>query len=214
MKKTTTLVQKAYHHAIPLIEKHCGKYAFHNERHTKGVFERATYLALNENINYDEIEMLQIAALFHDIGFLEQYPKNEYIGSQMARKWLEEQNYPEEKIQKIEEMIMATVLFSQPKNILEEIIQDSDLDNIGTKESFECSRALFEEIRNIAHIEVQECTFWQFTYKVHKNFQFHTKTAQKERNKQLALNLKHLNAYLHMLGCEIPEETWNLERIV
>lgn len=214
MKHTTTLVKKAYNHTLPLIEKHCGKYPFHNQHHTKWVFERSTYLGLSENLGYDELEDLQIASLFHDIGFLEQYPKNEYIGSQIARKWLEEQSYPEERIQKIENMIMATVLFSQPKNILEEIIQDSDLDNIGTKDSFECSRALFREIREIAHVEVQECVFWQFTYKVHKNFHFHTHSAQKERNRQLSLNLKHLNAYLQMLECEIPEETGNLERIV
>ena len=31
---------------------------------------------------------------------------------------------------------MATVLFSKPKTLLEEIIQDADLDNIGTKEEF------------------------------------------------------------------------------
>jgi len=89
MQKSTHLVKKAQNTVFPLLEKYCGDYPFHNPAHTRGVFERATYLALTENINATDLEDLQIAALFHDTGFTEQYPKNEYIGSQIARGWLE-----------------------------------------------------------------------------------------------------------------------------
>ncbi len=157
---------------------------------------------------------LQIAATFHDVGFIQQYAKNEYIGSQIAREWLEQKNYPEDRILLIEKMIMATVLFSEPKNILEQIIQDADLDNIGTTESFLNSQALLREIRDNANIEIGECSFWQFAYRVHKSYNFHTKTARKERNYQLRKNIKLLEAYLDMLGCEIPKHSHYLEKIV
>jgi len=41
-----------------------------------------------------------------------------------------EQGYPEEKIKKVEETILATIPTSSPKNMLEKIIKDADLDNL------------------------------------------------------------------------------------
>jgi len=73
---------------------------------------------------------LLIAALFHDTGFTVQYTNNERIGMQIARKYLENIQYEESRIQKIERLIFATVLFSEAHDILEGIIQDSDLDNL------------------------------------------------------------------------------------
>ena len=109
---------------------------------------------------------------------------------------------------------MATVLFSKSKTKLQDIIQDADMDNIGTKDAYEYSRALLEEIRHVAGVEVSDCTYWQFTYKVHTSFHFHTKTADHERSRQLVLNIQHLEAYLEMLECEVPKGYISLERIV
>lgn len=195
----TNLVERAKNYVTPLITEHCGNYYFHNISHTHGVFERSTYLAMNEEINPIDTEDLQIASLFHDIGFLKQYARNEYVGSQMAREWLENQNHPEERIRKIENIIMATVLFSKPKNVLEEIIQDSDLDNIGTKMSFQNSLFLQKEIQEIGKIHVTDCAFWQFTYRIHNNFEFNTRTARSEREAQKKLNRELVEAYLKML---------------
>jgi hypothetical protein len=38
--------------------------------------------------------------------------------------------YPEEKIEKIEKIILATRVSHNPTNIYEEIIKDADLDNL------------------------------------------------------------------------------------
>lgn len=214
MKNTTPLVTKAKEYAFPLIEQHCGQYYFHNLSHTKSVLERSSYLALNLGIAWDDLEDLQVASIFHDIGFIKQYPKNEYIGSQIARKWLEEEKHPEERIQKIESIIMATVLFSKPKNILEEIIQDADVDNIGTKNAFNYSQLLQKEILEFWGIEIPECSFWQFTYRMHSSFHFHTNLAKKERQWQQKRNVELLKSYLKMLECEVPQDIDHIEKII
>lgn len=72
---------------------------------------------------------LLIAALFHDSGFTKAYNGNEAFGANIAREWLETEQHPEERIVRIEELILATIPFTPPKNILEKIIQDADLDN-------------------------------------------------------------------------------------
>ena len=169
----TSLVEEAYAHTMELINYYCRDYFFHNWSHTQSVFDRSTYLALSEGISGTDLEDLQIAALFHDTGFSVQYAKNEYEGSQIARRWLESKNHDESRIQKIEKIIMATVLFSKPKTLLEEIIQDADLDNIGTKEGFKNSEKVLREYREIAKINISDCTYWQFSYKVFFHYIFY-----------------------------------------
>lgn len=209
-----SLVEKAKNYITPLLSDICKNHYFHNLSHTIAVFDRATYLAMSEEINPIDTEDLQIAALFHDTGFIRQYAKNEYLGAQIAREWLQEHHHPEDRIKKIENIIMATVVFSKPRNILEEIIQDSDLDNIGTKKSFYNSWLLLKEIQEIGKMAVTECAFWQFTYRIHNDFHFHTKTARAERNRQKQLNLELIKSYLTMLGCEIPFHGELVEKIV
>ena len=84
-----SLIEEARNYTSTLLE-HCKNYPYHNPRHTTGVFDRATYLALAEGVDGEDLEDLQIAALFHDTGFTEQYKKNEHIGASIARKWLTE----------------------------------------------------------------------------------------------------------------------------
>lgn len=198
------LALQAKEFVFPLLEKVCGKYPYHNPNHTHSVYERATYIALAEWVTGDDLEDLQLACLFHDTGFTEQYEKNEFIGARIARKWLEERNHPKERIEKIEGIIMATVLFSKPKNLLEEIIQDADLDNIGTKEEFYYSLDYLEELKNHGKMELSDCAYWQFVYTLLTKYKFHTKTARKERHTQQLLDIEHLEKFLTMMGCDVP----------
>jgi len=58
-------------------------------------------------------------------------------------------NWEESRIQKIERLIMATVLFSTPNDKLEQIIQDADLDNLGRKDCFIKTLLFRAEMREI-----------------------------------------------------------------
>lgn len=182
----------------------CKTYPYHNPDHSLNVYERATYIALAEDVGHDDLQDLQLACLFHDTGFVEQYEKNEHIWARIARKWLEGKDYPESRIEKIEGIIMATVLFSKPKTHLECIIQDADLDNIGTKSEFIYSQRYLDEIRRIGNTEISECAYWQFVYKLLTKYKFHTETAKIERHDQQIRDIEHMEKYLMMIGCEIP----------
>lgn len=200
-----SLLESARIYTSTLLE-FCKDYPYHNPNHTRGVFDRATYLAMAEWVEWDDLEDLQIACLFHDTGFTVQYQKNEHVGAQIARKWLTEHKHPTERIEKIENIIMATVLFSKAKTHLEKIIQDADLDNIGTKSEFFYSQRLLEELRIIGHMETSDCAYWQFVYTLLTKYKFHTKTAKQERHDQQVLDIEHLDKFLTMMGCEVPHQ--------
>jgi HD superfamily phosphodiesterase len=73
-----SLVEQAKIYTSHLLEV-CKEYPYHNPTHTLSVFERATYIAVTEQVNAEDLEDLQIACLFHDTGFTLQYEKNEYL---------------------------------------------------------------------------------------------------------------------------------------
>lgn len=197
------LVESAREYCMDLLQ-YCEKYPYHNPSHTTEVLDRATYLAMNEGVSGEDFEDLQLACVFHDTGFTMQYEKNEYFGAQIAREWLMGKKHPKARIEKIEQMIMATVLFSRPKTHLEYIIQDADLDNIGTKDEFYYSQRLLKEIQTIGKVEISDCAFWQFVYTLLTRYKFHTKTAKKERHEQQIRDIDHMEKFLKMIGCEVP----------
>jgi uncharacterized protein len=200
---SASLIESARTYTQDLLQV-CAAYPYHNPAHSTGVLDRATYIALAEDVGNEDLEDLQLACLFHDTGFSEQYEKNEHIGARIARKWLEEKDHPKDRIAKIEKIIMATVLFSTPRTHLENIIQDADLDNIGTKAEFVYSQRYLAEIRSVGGKDISECAYWQFVYKLLTKYKFHTDTARSERHEQQIRDVEHMEKYLMMIGCEIP----------
>lgn len=199
------LIESAKTYVFSLLEV-CKDYPYHNPDHTKWVYDRATYLALSEGIGGEDLEDLQLATLFHDTGFTEQYEKNEHIWARIARKWLMEIDHPESRIEKIEGIIMATVLFSKPHTLIEEIIQDADLDNIGTKEEFYYSLDYYDELKLIGKADIPDCSYWQFVYTLLTKYKFHTKTAKRERHEQQMRDIEHMEKFLPMIGCSVPQK--------
>jgi uncharacterized protein len=198
-----SLIEKAKTYTSGLLG-FCKNYPYHNPAHTEWVLDRATYLAMAEWVDGEDFEDLQIACLFHDTGFTESYEKNEHLWAKIARRWLESEWHDEKRIEKIEGIIMATVLFSKPKTHLECIIQDADLDNIGTKSEFHYSQQMLEELRTIGHVDTSDCSYWQFVYTLLTKYKFHTDTAKSERHDQQSRDIEHMEKYLSMIGCEIP----------
>ncbi len=198
-----SLIESAKSYTQELLEV-CKDYPYHNPGHSISVLDRATYIAMAEDVSNEDLEDLQIACLFHDTGFSEQYEKNEHIGARIARKWLEKNNYKADRIDKIEQIIMATVLFSTPRNHLEMIIQDADLDNIGTKAEFTTSQKYLTELRTVGGKNISDCAYWQFVYKLLTKYKFHTDTGKAERHEQQVRDVEHMEKYLSMIGCEVP----------
>lgn len=77
--------------------------------------EKSIYLGTVEGCTSDEIEMLAIAALFYDTGFVIQYENNELIGAKIAQNYLKTILYNEAKIAIIEQIILATIPSRKPR---------------------------------------------------------------------------------------------------
>lgn len=110
-----------------------GGMSFHNWAHTELVYEAVRELAKAHNLSKQERHWLEIAALFHDTGFIIKYDGHEDESKAIARRYLEGVQYPEAEIQRIERLIDVTKSNVEPKDLLERIMMDADMAHLGRK---------------------------------------------------------------------------------
>lgn len=166
-------------------------YYFHNLYHTLDVFERVNYLIKKENINDDLAEMLQIAALFHDSGFLEVYTWHEKKSINQLDAFLKKNNldYPIDRIDIISNIILSTEVWVKPNNILEKMIKDADLDNLWRDDFFEKTKNLREETKIILWKDLSLIQWYENTLKLMQNTIYQINTQILERQDKLKENI-------------------------
>ncbi len=130
---------------------------YHGYHHTIDVLYAAMAIADHEKINGNDLKLLRIAVLFHDSGFLRKYDNHEECGCDMVDEYLPGFGFSPEQIKTIQGMIKATKIPHKPKNLLEKIICDADLDYLGREDVEEVASSLFEELKlqkKIADIQI------------------------------------------------------------
>ena len=162
---------------------------YHHYEHALDVMNRCVYIWKHENISEEELEMLSIAALFHDTWFIVQYDSNEIIWSNIAKNYLKTIMYTDTKINSIIQLILATdPWYKSPKNILEKIIKDADVDNLWRDDFFDKTIKLKKEIEIIKNIKINEHDWYHSILDLLNSHKFLTKTWREERHDKLEEN--------------------------
>ncbi|MCK9272462.1 HD domain-containing protein [Candidatus Gracilibacteria bacterium] len=185
------IINEALIYVINLLER-VNHYPYHNINHTLDVYSRVGHLADKEFVYLEEKTDLLLAALFHDTGFVESYFQNEIIGAKIARKYLESINFRDDRIKRIEDMILATIMFSPAKNKYEKIIQDADFDNLGRRDFIVKSLLVKKELNLITSQEISIKDWFETTYILMRRHSFKTLTAKSERDQIKKENTKKL----------------------
>ena len=148
MTMTLPDLQSAARHAIRQLEQNLPiVYTYHSLRHTRdevvGMTER---LSILEGINGEDRVLMVTGAYFHDIGFTLQRDDHERVGAHYANWILPKFGYTPGQIKVVEGIILATRIPQSPKNHLEEIVADADLDALGRVDFWNRSLALRTEL--------------------------------------------------------------------
>lgn len=105
---------------------------YHDLWHTQNdVLPAVLRLAAASEVDEEDMELLRVAAAFHDVGFISTIEGHEIIGARMVAQVLPEFGFSNWQIERIMGMILATRLPQSPRNFLEEIMADADLDVLG-----------------------------------------------------------------------------------
>lgn len=129
---------------------------YHSVEHIDDVYAAAEKLGKQENISDYEMKLLLTAAWFHDSGFLKGAKGHEEESCRIARQFLPDYNYSNEEIECICGMIMATQIPQSPKNHLEEILADADLDYLGRDDFFTIGDKLFAELSIFGFLNTED----------------------------------------------------------
>ena len=187
---------KAERHIMKVLEKRLSnKLHYHSIEHTRDVVKAVERIALSEGVTDEGLFLLKSAATYHDAGFVEQYEKNEPIGARLAEEILPKYGYTEQHIQTIKELIFVTQIPHQPKNKLEEIICDADLDYLGREDFHVIADRLRRELRE--HGKIDSDRKWDEMQvgflNMHKYF---TETAIRTRREKKLKNLEEVKSKL------------------
>jgi class 3 adenylate cyclase/ligand-binding sensor domain-containing protein len=171
------------------------KLHYHSFDHSKDVTRQAERIAIGEGITDEDLFLLKSAASYHDAGFVEQYEKNEPIGARMAAEILPKFGYTDVHIQRIKDLIYVTQVPHQPKNKLEEIICDADLDYLGREDFHDIADRLRRELRE--HGKIDSDRKWdEMQVSFLTNHRFFTKTSIETRLEKKKQNLKEVKQKL------------------
>jgi len=169
---------------------------YHCFDHTLDVCAAAEHLCNLEKISPFQKELVLTAALFHDSGFIVSASAHEEESCRIAAEYLPLYGYNSDELEAIKGMIMATKLPQMPKNLLEEIMADADLDYLGRDDFFPISEGLYQEFLCAGVIDNYD-NWNKLQVSFFGNHHYFTHSAQQIRNQKKAENLALIKAKLH-----------------
>lgn len=162
---------------------------YHNYKHTYDVVEACKEIALASNVSESDLEILLLAAWFHDVGYLTSYENHEELSINTAIIFLEGESYSSKKIEQIKECIRATKLDVEPTNLLEEIICDADMKGVSSSDYKEKTILLKNEFSHTKCIEMTDLEWLEKEVIFLSSLKYYTKYAQLNYNELKAKNL-------------------------
>lgn len=170
------------------------EYTYHTIHHIRDVVTQSERIAKKEKINKEDIADLKLAAWLHDVGYIWEPNRHEARGSEYATTILNAMDFPAQKINRITGMIMATKIPQSPKNLLEQIICDADLDYLGREGYEENSLLLLQELR--LKKEISALDWLKIQDQFLTKHAYFTKTSNTTRNKLKAEVLANIKSKL------------------
>jgi len=147
-----------------------------------------------------ELDLLAIAAWFHDLGYDKGPTGHEQRSAEYAKTFLEKYDFTEADIKIIQNCIMATKMPQSPNTLFEKILCDADMSHLGKKIYWERCGRIRQELALTKNTMMSEPEWIDFELKFIINQKYHTAQANhlfEKRKRKHIRQLKKLNARLH-----------------
>jgi putative nucleotidyltransferase with HDIG domain len=184
-------------HIVDLLEAKMPGLFYHNTNHVYDVLHAVMAIAKHEQVNDDDVRLLRLAALLHDVGFTRSSHNHEELGAEMAREMLPSFGLTNDQIEAIVNMILATRLPQSPATHLEKILCDADLDYLGRADFYTIGGNLFKELHEQGVVESErewnlvQRTFLQ-SHRYHTNYgKTNRESSKQERLQEIVAKLKN-----------------------
>ena len=169
---------------------------YHSLAHTVDeVAPAANHLAALEGVTGEDLLLLRTAALYHDVGFVEQHHDHEAGSARIAAAVLPGFGYTPAQIQAIVGMILATQLPQAPHTLLEQITADADLGILGRSNYLPRNAALRAELAAFGLI-MTDTQWYGNQLKFIRDHRYFTASARQLCDAQQQINVAAMAALL------------------
>lgn len=168
------------------------EFVFHDFPHTRNVVEAARQIGAGYDLSEKDMEILQLAAWFHDTGYYKNQDGHEALSCELAEDFLKLCRYDAGNIEQVKGCIIATRVPQNPRNLLEEILCDADLSHLGNDHYWDRCGRLRQEMLMTRDILMSEQEWVDFELDFMIGHQYHTDVAREMFSKQKAQHIKQL----------------------
>lgn len=166
------------------------KYSYHTLEHTKNVVENAVLIGTSEGLSEEEMDVLRIAAWFHDTGYVKTYQGHEAESAKIADNFLIHQNVDTEFRTKVSVCILATTYPQNAVCLTDKVLCDADLMHLGQENYFELAAKLFQEQKNAGIRKMSKAEFEKESVKLFEEHSFYTDYCKNTLDETKAKNLE------------------------
>ncbi|GAB2457735.1 hypothetical protein GCM10011375_06630 [Hymenobacter qilianensis] len=149
-KAKAEILRQAKAYITTLFEEKLPKQlVYHSLKHTNLTVKEVRALGAASELDESDQEALELAAWFHDTGYIDTYDGHEYRSMERAGEWLQAQGYPADRIAVVQDLIRATHRDEPRETEMQQILVDADLCSLGREDfsaSGELMRAEWETI--------------------------------------------------------------------
>lgn len=195
-KLLLTIVQE---HVTEVFSKSKQQLLYHNINHTIDVVNSALELGDRHHLSGANLEILLIAAWFHDIGYLKNSINHEKHSADTAARFLEKNKFPEKSTKKVQQCILATKQGAKPLTILEKILVDADLFGLSTENHFKNAALLRQELSMLNNKVIDDIEWLKTEIHFLSNHHYHTNYAIEQLEPIKQQHLKQRIAELEIL---------------
>ncbi|MDW3208326.1 MAG: DUF5706 domain-containing protein [Reichenbachiella sp.] len=167
-------------------------FVYHDLAHTEEVVKAVGLIADGEGLSEEEKETVKIAAWFHDLGHVSDCDCHEKRSAEIAKEYLEKQNFPSDRISQVEGCIMATMMPQRPLNHLEAVLCDADLYHLSTDQFEPRAKLLRKEWEDIKEEEFKNSAWRKINADFLSGHTYFTEYARKHFEEGKAKNLEEL----------------------
>lgn len=167
---------------------------YHDIVHTEYVAGQAERIGLSSGLSKEELQIVIVAAWFHDSGFVSRSDGHEEESQNIAREFLSSKEIPEEFIDKVLTCIEATKMPQNPgDNLLAQVVCDADMAYLS--EDFYMGRTalLRKEWNHESKTKLSKKTYYQETVDLFNNHRYFTEYGKNEFSPGKAKNFKSLH---------------------
>ncbi len=165
---------------------------YHNIEHAEDVVTATAKIANHYQLSDHDYFIVTAAAWFHDLGYMVSITNHEDEGIKIAATFFKEHQLNDEDIKLIAGCITATKMPQSPTTLLEQIICDADLYNLGTDNFFKKDKKLLKEYNALHNADMTKTEWRTKTIKFLEAQHYHTDYAKLLLNDTKEKNLQEL----------------------